>query len=104
MRAEQAVTPIPKEVAVRPRAISVGNLVRSVVTHLILIVGAPAMVIPLQSNWPTEAQRVSVRDVRLAGQVTEHVVGRTTASRPRQIVDGSLQVEVPSLGCLLLER
>jgi multiple sugar transport system permease protein len=46
MQADQAVSSISNRAEVKPRAIKVGDLTRSVVTHLILIVGAVAMVIP----------------------------------------------------------
>lgn len=54
------------------------------------------------SNWTTEAQTVSVRNARLGNRVTEHTSGRTAESRSREIADGSLQVELPPLGCILL--
>jgi hypothetical protein len=54
------------------------------------------------ANWTNEPQTVSVHDPRLGNQVTEHVVGRTAMSQSRQCADGSLQVELPPLGCLLL--
>jgi multiple sugar transport system permease protein len=46
MQADQAVTTIPNRAEVRQRTTSFGNLSRSIVTHLILIVGAVIMVIP----------------------------------------------------------
>src|SRR4051812_19041922 len=46
MQADQAVSSIPNRAVVRPRTIKVGDLVRHLATHLILIVGAVIMVIP----------------------------------------------------------
>lgn len=46
MQADQAVSTIPSQSATRKRTLVAGNLARSAVTHLALIVGAVAMVIP----------------------------------------------------------
>lgn len=55
------------------------------------------------ANWTTDIQGCTVIESRLGSRATIRKVGRTIGAAKRRIAGGRLTVEVPPLGCVLVE-